>query len=267
MELGKKLLQARQEAGLSQKQLCGDRITRNMLSQIEHGTAQPSMQTLKYLAERLGKPVSYFLEDSLCVSSNQRCMEEAWAAFEARRFEDAYSLLGEYRWPDPLFDREYSLLSWLVLVSLGEQAASESREVQAREYLFRAQQMEEGLSFLPELKIRRIRVRHRLTDDIPLNEFTNLDQDLCMYAKSAMDSGEDARALHFLEAAENKTSPEWNLLRGKAALHQREYGIAARYLQAAEKTYPEQTVSDLERCFRELGDFKLAYEYACKGRK
>lgn len=63
MELGEKILHSRQAAGLSQRQLCGDAITRNMLSQIEHGTAKPSMKTLQYLAERLGKPVSYFLED------------------------------------------------------------------------------------------------------------------------------------------------------------------------------------------------------------
>ena len=34
MELGEKLLRARQEAGLSQRQLCGEEIPRNMLSQI-----------------------------------------------------------------------------------------------------------------------------------------------------------------------------------------------------------------------------------------
>ena len=54
MELGQRLRQARQAAGLSQRQLCGDTITRNMLSQIENGTARPSMQTLEILAERLG---------------------------------------------------------------------------------------------------------------------------------------------------------------------------------------------------------------------
>ena len=63
MELGEKILQARQAAGLSQRQLCGEVITRNMLSQIEHGTAKPSMKTLAYLADRLGKPISFFLED------------------------------------------------------------------------------------------------------------------------------------------------------------------------------------------------------------
>ena len=52
MELGQKLRLARQEAGLSQRQLCGEVITRNMLSQIENGSAKPSMETLRYLAGR-----------------------------------------------------------------------------------------------------------------------------------------------------------------------------------------------------------------------
>ena len=49
MELGEKLRQARIEAGLSQRELCGEEITRNMLSLIENGSAKPSMNTLKYL--------------------------------------------------------------------------------------------------------------------------------------------------------------------------------------------------------------------------
>ncbi len=63
MSLGKKLRQARMEASLSQRALCGSVITRNMLSQIENGAANPSMSTLQYLAGQLGKPVSFFLEE------------------------------------------------------------------------------------------------------------------------------------------------------------------------------------------------------------
>ena len=70
MELGQKLRLARQEAGLSQRQLCGEVITRNMLSQIENGSAKPSMETLRYLAGRLGKSVSFFLEEDAVLSSN-----------------------------------------------------------------------------------------------------------------------------------------------------------------------------------------------------
>ena len=81
MDLGEKLLNARQEAGLSQRQLCGDVITRNMLSRIEHGAARPSMDTLRYLAGRLGKPVSFFLEEDVVISSNQMLMQQARAAW------------------------------------------------------------------------------------------------------------------------------------------------------------------------------------------
>ena len=63
MELGEKIRMARLEAGLSQRQLCGEEITRNMLSLIEHGSAKPSMKTLRYLSGQLGKPMSYFLEE------------------------------------------------------------------------------------------------------------------------------------------------------------------------------------------------------------
>ena len=70
MELGQLLKQARLDAGLSQRQLCGDTITRNMLSQIENGSARPSMETLRYLAGRLGKPISFFLNEE-AASPNQ----------------------------------------------------------------------------------------------------------------------------------------------------------------------------------------------------
>ena len=63
MELGEKIRQARLAAGLSQRQLCGEEITRNMLSLIENGSAKPSMKTLSYLASQLGKPLSWFLDD------------------------------------------------------------------------------------------------------------------------------------------------------------------------------------------------------------
>ena len=63
MELGQKIRTVREAAGLSQRQVCGDTITRNMLSRIEHGTVRPSMATLSFLAEKLGKPVSFFLDE------------------------------------------------------------------------------------------------------------------------------------------------------------------------------------------------------------
>lgn len=46
---------------MTQKELVGDYITRNMLSKIENDSATPSVRTLEYLARALGVPSGYFL--------------------------------------------------------------------------------------------------------------------------------------------------------------------------------------------------------------
>ena len=51
--VGLRLKELRLRRGMTQKELSGDRITRNMLSLIESGSASPSVSTLLYLAERL----------------------------------------------------------------------------------------------------------------------------------------------------------------------------------------------------------------------
>ena len=45
MTLGQKLKQTRLARGMTQSQVVGDRITRNMLSQIENDLASPSVGT------------------------------------------------------------------------------------------------------------------------------------------------------------------------------------------------------------------------------
>ena len=54
MKLGEKIKAARLNAGMTQAELAGDFITRNMLSQIENGLAMPSLQTALYIADKLG---------------------------------------------------------------------------------------------------------------------------------------------------------------------------------------------------------------------
>ena len=56
--LGQKIKEARIARKLTQAEVVGSFITRNMLSQIENGTAMPSMKTLYYLSEVLGIPLS-----------------------------------------------------------------------------------------------------------------------------------------------------------------------------------------------------------------
>lgn len=101
MTMGERLRQAREEAGLSQRQVCGDQITRNQLSQLEHDRVGPSVETLRYLARQLGKPVSYFLGE---ISPNLQILQEVRTTQDPEQAPQLWRLLeaccresGDYR--------------------------------------------------------------------------------------------------------------------------------------------------------------------------
>lgn len=267
MDLGEKILHARLEAGMSQRQLCGAEITRNMLSQIEHGTARPSMSTLQFLARQLGRPVSYFLEEDGAVSANAACMEQAWQSFETGDPAGALWHLEGYRGPDALLDREYRMLTALALLALAEERIIEGREIYARKLLNQAQELEAQMPWLPELRQRRIVLLSRLGEKIAPEELPPLHELLLLHARAALDAGSPVMAAALLDGDTQTEDARWQLLRAEAAMAQSEYASAANYLLSAQGEYPDKAVPLLECCYRELGDYKSAYFYACKARE
>ncbi|MCC8123204.1 MAG: helix-turn-helix domain-containing protein [Oscillospiraceae bacterium] len=94
MTLGQKIKTARLERGMTQKELVGDYITRNMLSKIEHDSAMPSVRTLEYLAGALDLPTSHFLSGSLLSDGSAADgLDEARAAFRTGQWVQCLSLL------------------------------------------------------------------------------------------------------------------------------------------------------------------------------
>lgn len=63
MQIGEKIKRLRTAKLMTQSELVGGEITRNMLSRIENGAAQPSMATIKYIAERLNVSPGFLLAD------------------------------------------------------------------------------------------------------------------------------------------------------------------------------------------------------------
>lgn len=63
LSLGKKIKNLRLKKGMTQAELAGETITRNMLSQIENETAQPSVNTILELSEKLETPAEYFFSE------------------------------------------------------------------------------------------------------------------------------------------------------------------------------------------------------------
>ena len=267
MELGKRLRQARLEQGISQRQLCGEMITRNMLSQIENDSARPSMDTLRYLAQRLGRPVSYFLEEDAVSSPNREAMDSARLAFVQKKWEAVLDQLEDYRTPDPIFDWEKGLLEATALLALGEQALEQGKIPYARELLEKAEQA--GAStpyYTQELERKRLILLGRSGQKVSAY-LPDLDEELLLRAQTAVENGQPERAGYLLDAAENQRKSQWLELRGQVYFARGEYEAAARSYHTLEEVNPEKAAPMLESCYRELKDFEKAYFYACRARK
>lgn len=126
--LGQRIKEARLAKKMTQNEVVGTFITRNMLSQIESGSAVPSMKTLTYLAGVLGLPPAALLqedtpeapEQTSCSSTEDEAFlsptsSDPFIFFEAKKAylaEDdarAYDLLASLPPDSPLADEAAAL--------------------------------------------------------------------------------------------------------------------------------------------------------------
>ena len=240
MTMGERILQARLAAGLSQRELAGEEITRNMLSSLEHDAASPSIATLRYLARRLGRPMSYFLgEDDA---------SEGVAAFEAGAWRRSLELMtpAERRWLEPL-----------ALLREAEQAVSNQRVPYARSLLERL----EGLSsplYGPELRRKAAILRCRCGVSAEIPE----DSALLLKAERALSEKRWPDARRYLLARDHR-NPRWHHLMGECCFFTGDYAAAKDHYHHCEDSFDVR--QRLEICYRELEDFRMAYFYAKKG--
>ncbi|HWR24535.1 MAG TPA: helix-turn-helix transcriptional regulator [Feifaniaceae bacterium] len=107
-ELGRRLKEARLNKKLTQAEVVGDFITRNMLSQIESGLAMPSMKTLSYLSEQLSIPLSQLL-DTPASSDAIEELNSAKRAFSAGNYPLAVTIAEKLELP--FFDEANAILA------------------------------------------------------------------------------------------------------------------------------------------------------------
>ena len=260
MDLGSKIKAARLEMGLSQRQLCGDTITRNMLSQIENGTARPSMDTLSVLAHRLGKTVSYFLEEQAVVSPNGEVMARARRAWEEEDYTAVVEALEGFREPDSVYQQEKALLLYMGYLGMARQALQEKRRPYACTLLKKADGVT-GLYITPALRQEAQLLLAKAGEAVQLE---SMDDALLVRAEQALRRQDYGRAMALLRAAEDTRAAQWQYLQAEALYGMADYGAAAACYERLEED--ETIISRLEACFRELGDYKKAYEYAVKRR-
>jgi len=284
LTLGQKVRSARIARGMTQKQLVGDQITRNMLSLIENDSATPSMRTLEYLAGRLGLPAGHFLSDSRWSDgTSPDGLDDMRRAYREGRFTDCIALLEESR--AGTTDEGYLLRS-LASLSAARQALKEGRTEDARQFADAADYYNrQGMYYSVEIDAEMSLILAECALQLDPSDF---EQNAADFEKAVarirfQERYALARAEHLLLTGENELAlqllkkypaPEepaarylWLLGTALAAAGNDEAAIEA--LLKAEALEPDEALlmkiwKALEGCYSRRDDYRMAYAYAAK---
>lgn len=280
MELGEKIRRARQQKGMTQRQLAGERITRNMLSQIENGQAAPSMKTLEYLAEQLDVSIGWLMaeEDG----------SKYYAARRKLRDGDFAGAMHAAKAVSPISEEGHLLMA-TAAAGEAKKAYAAGDFAQVRELAQTALQHNEktvyhndGLANEMLWLCASCSVLEN-QDDGALAAFRKHYDDggwesknhllLARYHLQTQNLQAAEREIWTITVLPDAERAPYLLLRGMLCVAQEKYGTAVSFLRQAEdcgrteKTFLRDVYSSLETCYRALDDYKLAYEYAAKLRE
>ncbi len=149
MTLGEKIRRRRRQLHLTQEALAGDAVTRILISRIESGDVNPSLETLKYLAERLDVPAGYLLteEDDLLQFLLPKIKEELRDRYRRGDDNGVFALCEQYE----LHDEETYLILCECAVRLGRRAYEGGATAEAAEWFDRALSFAEETSYHTEV--------------------------------------------------------------------------------------------------------------------
>ena len=286
MTLGEKIKAARTERHMTQKDVVGDYITRNMLSKIENGSATPSVKTLEYLAGALGLPAGYFMSESAGDELTPGGLSSARTHFKNGEYEgcvqvlEAMDLDGGYR-------DEALLLLARSKISLAKKAMTDGRYEESRRLAQEAILHNDGgiyasAAFRTEALLLIARCTMELGGDFDeamdryqaayqdqgLGEFYRLT--MAEYYISQGDLEKARREMDLIVRLSEATKPAYLMLQGQMELKDNQFEQAARQLEKAEQLarttgssyFLSSLYAMLEQCYREMEDFKKAYHYA-----
>ena len=280
MTLGQKLRQTRLSKGLSQSQVAGSCVTRNMLSQIENDQASPSMRTLEHLARALDVSVGWLLSDEQTDAALDR-MRKARALFREENYAGCLALFAQ----DAPGDDEMLLLCSVAAGRLAEQMLSDENYERTKNL---AQQ---ALDWNRKSLYENAQVQTQALDVLARCALweKNADEAVARYKAYYLEWQNTVR-YHFtmarfqlqqehVQAAEREiwsiaelpeeSRAEYLILRGRIAAKREQYENAALYYHQAEelplgRMLERELYQGLEVCCRELGDYQQAYLYASK---
>ena len=280
MTTGEKIKTLRKKKMMTQSALVGGEITRNMLSRIENGQANPSLDTLIYLSKRLDVPVGYLLaseKEDAAYEKGFLC-EQIRLAYQMKNYKIAKQLAAEYGDED----NEISLIAAESAFRVAVEEFEEGRLHGACEAFDEAITLSENTAYYTEhivagaaLYFEYMRgltpnLYSNIIDENTVEPYCAMNMDFCRYAYAlvGVDNGHTTFAKSFIEASD-EDSPIALHLSARIDMKNGNWRSARTKLSQVlvnkskvSRPVLYSVLADIEIASREINDFKSAYEYS-----
>ena len=280
MNIGEKIRSLRVAKLMTQSELAGNQITRNMLSCIENGSAQPSLSTIRYIAKALNVPVGFLLaeEGDELVYQKMSGLPNIKRAYRAGDWMGCRSLCLS-SCPDP--DDEIRLILATCDLEIAKSYFWEGKIRQACRFFDEAMLYAADTLYPADYICAEAEVYFRYMERISPMLYSDVLDDqttrsvVCKNAFSqylsaldALENGDEVLAEQFARAY-SEESFFCSHLNIKSLMNQSKFGEAKDALTGLLETEILLNeisllaiLSDLEICCREIEDFKGAYRYS-----
>ena len=275
MTLGEKLYRRRMELGLSQSQVAGNQITRNMLSQLEHDQASPSVKTLSYLAKVLDVRISWLLEDD---DQEQQIstVTKARELYQAKDYGDCLGVL------DSLVEQsDESVLLYLRCATKYAEACLFDGKISEARTILQKTEKQSGVyvTAYDRFCVRKLLFACALADGEELEEVAETYKNTCdsmekeqasplLWAEYHLRKGAYQKADCVLREIADQDCADLLFLRGLLLLRTGMQDAAVSCMERAEqkgglqKRWQKELFRILEKYYLSRENYQLAYRYA-----
>ena len=278
MTIGEKIKALRTERAMTQTELAGDHITRNMLSLIESGSAQPSLATIQHITKKLDIPAGYLLADDEgeYIYKKNMSISRIRQALGAREFAICREICTDIM--TDAHDDELLLILAECSLGIAKEAFLEGRLKTACAEFDRACEYAEQTVYNSERIKAEAVVYCAYMLDISPSLYSECEaygalkpmavsDPFCRYALVLEALGRDITATAEEYAASGEllshhVSAKLKMKKGEYAAAQRELLGILNSDESVSTAVMYDIFRELEQCCRETDDFKGAYEYS-----
>ncbi len=267
--IGEKIKNQRKRLGLTQAETAGDKITRNMLSLIESGKTVPSIEVLDYLAGKLGLTLSYILapREEEVAYEKQMLLPAVRLAFKNGDYAACIDDIGRIT----ELDDELCYILAHSHFYRGRDLLLSGALISAREHIEKAVELS-GQTVYKTENIRTLAMLYLAVAKNIQSPLLELDADAFMRDTAAITDVDFFKYVMREYDHEYRSELYRKHLDARALMKKYAYAEAISKLIDIEEQKNDNynacvmfgVYSDLEACYKQIGDFENAYRYSAK---